>query len=309
MTLKRVSLGSRLDIAPVAVGTMNLLDWGLDREGLVKRIHEYLELGLTTFDLADIYGGGGCEQLFGDALRLEPGLRDQLEIISKGCIVYDQPRRPYFVRESYNLSRDYIISACERSLQRLGVEYLDLYLLHRPCPLMDPEEVAQALTRLKESGKVKNFGLSNFLPEQIAALEAYTDIPFVTNQIKMSVKCMDFLADGTQEDALRRKMPLMAYSPACGGALFRQVLSKEDLATVEVLREIQEELGAESLDEVLYAWLYRLPVTVVPVTGTGKKERVLRAVKALDYNMTREQWYDILRIARPPHVSKKYHDI
>ena len=108
------------------------------------------------------------------------------------------------------------------------------------------------------------------------------------------------LYDGITADALRRKMPLMAYSPACGGALFRQDLSKEDLATVEVLREIQEELGAESLDEVLYAWLYRLPVTVVPVTGTGKKERVLRAVKALDYNMTREQWYDILRIARPP---------
>lgn len=309
MTMKRVSLGSDLTIAPVAIGTMNLMDWGVDAKGLAERIHEYLDLGLTTFDLADIYGGGECEKLFGQALKLDPSLRDKVEIISKGCIVYDKPRRPYFVTESYNLSKDYLISACEKSLERLGIDSLDLWLLHRPCPLMDPAEVAEALDYLKTTGKVKNFGLSNFLPEQIAALEAYTDIPLVTNQIKMSVKCMDFLADGTQEDALRRRMPLMAYSPACGGSLFRAGLSKEDLATVEVLHEIREELGAETLDEVLYAWLYRLPVTVVPVTGTGRKDRVLRAVKALDYKMTREQWYDILRIARPAHVSKKYHDI
>lgn len=307
--MKRVSLGSQLTIAPVAIGTMNLMDWGVDAKGLVDRIHEYLDLGLTTFDLADIYGSGECEKLFGQALKLEPSLRDKVEIISKGCIVYDKPRRPWFVTESYNLSKDYLISACEKSLERLGIESLDLWLLHRPCPLMDPAEVAEALDYLKSTGKVKNFGLSNFLPEQVAALEAYTDIPLVTNQIKMSVKCMDFLADGSQEDALRRKMPLMAYSPACGGSLFRKDLSKEDAATVEVLHEIREELGAETLDEVLYAWLYRLPVTVVPVTGTGKKERVLRAVKALDYKMSREQWYDILRIARPAHVSRKYHDI
>lgn len=307
--MNRVALSETLDIAPVAVGTMNLMSWGLDAKGLLDRIHEYVDRGLTTFDLADIYGGGACEQLFGDALRLEPSLRGQLELISKGGIVYDEARRPYFVRESYNLSRDYLLSACDRSLKRLGVETLDLYLLHRPCPLMDPEEVAQALEQLQREGKVRQFGLSNFLPEQIAALETYTNIHFVTNQVQMSVKCMDFLADGTQEDALRRRMPLMAYSPACSGVLFRKELSREDLAITEVLKEIQAELGAESMDEVLYAWLYRLPVTVVPVTGTGQKERVYRAVHALELEMSREQWYDILRIARPAHVSHKYHDI
>ncbi len=307
--MERVQLGANLSVAPVAIGTMNLLDWGLDAGALLDRVKEYIDMGLTTFDLADIYGGGGCETLFGQMLSLEPDIRDKIEIISKGCIVYDPLRRPYFVSESYNLSKEYILSACNATLKRLNVETLDLYLLHRPCPLMNPEEVAQALAQLKAEGKVRNFGLSNFLPEQVAALEAYTDIPFVTNQVKMSVKCMDFLADGTLEDALRRKMPLMAYSPACGGSLYRKNLSKDDLSTVEVLKEIQHEIGAETMDEVLFAWLYRLPVTVVPVTGTGKKERVLRAVKALEYRLTREQWYDILRIARPAHVSKKYHDI
>jgi len=174
---------------------------------------------------------------------------------------------------------------------------------------MDPAEVAKAFEKLRDDGKVKNFGLSNFLPEQIEALEAYTDISFVTNEIKMNVKCMDFLVDGTLEDALRRKMPLMAYSPACAGELHSKNLSKENLAIVEVLKEIQEELGAETIDEVLYAWLYRLPGTVIPVTGTGKKERIMRTVKAMEYKMSREQWYDILRIARPPCVSKKYHNI
>ena len=307
--MDRVRLGKDLTLAPVAVGTMNLMDWGVDAKGLLQRVNEYIDLGLTTFDLADIYGGGECEKLFGEMLALDPSLRKRIEIVSKGCIVYDPLRRPYFVSESYNLSKEYLLKACNASLKRLGVDCLDLYLLHRPCPLMDPAEVAEALEQLYREGKVRNFGLSNFLPAQIAALESYTELPLVTNQIKMSVKCMDFLADGTLEDSLRRRMPLMAYSPACGGALYRQNLSKDDLATVEVLREIQHEIGAETLDEVLYAWLYRLPVQVIPVTGTGKKERVLRAVKALDYRLTREQWYDILRIARPADVSKKYHDI
>lgn len=307
--MKRVCLGKELTIAPVAVGMMNLLEWGVDAEGLLDRVKEYLDAGLTTYDFADIYGAGGCEELFGQMLKKEPSLRNRMEIISKGGIVYDEVRRPYFVSESYNLSKEHLVAACEASLQRLGVDDLDLYLIHRPCPLMDPAEVAEAMEQLKKDGKVQNFGVSNFQPEQIAALEAYTDIPFVTNQVKMSVKCMDFLGDGTQEDALRRKMPLMAYSPACGGELYQPVLNRKDCETVSVLREIQEELGAGTLDEVLYAWLYRLPVQVVPVTGTGKKERIMRAVKALDYRMTREQWYDILRVARPEHVSKKYHDI
>lgn len=307
--MKRVTLSPSLTISPVVIGTMNMMDWGLDTKGLVERIHQYLDQGLNTYDHADIYGGGQCEEFFGKALALEPSLREKVQIITKGDIVYDPLRRPYFVSESYNLTGDYIISACEKSLKRLGVDNVELYLLHRPCPLMDPEEVAGALQNLRERGLVQNFGVSNFLPEQLAALEAYTDIPFVTNEIKMSVGCMDFLADGTMEDGLRRKMPLLAYSPVGGGAFYGKNLSKDDLATLEVLEEIRQEMEAETIDEVLYAWLYRLPGHVVPVTGTGKFERVMRAVKALDHKMSREQWYDILRIACPPHVSRKYHDI
>lgn len=307
--MDRVKLIEGMTIAPVTVGTMNLLDWGLDKHELLKRTEEYLDLGLTTFDHADIYGQGECERLFGEMLRLNPSIRQRMEIITKGGIVYDSLRRPYFVSESYNLSRDYIISACEQSLKRLGVDTVDLYLLHRPCPLMDPAETAEALEKLHKDGKVRYFGVSNFLPEQIAALESCLNLPLLTNEIKMSVQCMDFLADGTMEDALKRKMPLLAYSPLCGGELHRNPLSKKNLATIEVLEEIKQEIGAADIDEVMYAWLYRLPVKVVPVTGTGKTERVLSAVKALEYHLSREQWYDILRIARPDHVSKKYHDL
>ena len=307
--MQRIRLSDTLEVAPVAIGTMGLMNWGLDHQQLLTRVNQYIDMGLTTYDHADIYGGGECEKFFGEMMKLDASIRGKIEIVTKGGIVFDKLRRPYFVSKSYNLSKTYIISACEKSLQRLGVDFVDLYLLHRPCPLMDPTEVAEALEKLRDDGKVKNFGLSNFLPEQIEPLEAYTGISFVTNQIKMNVKCMDFLADGTLEDALRRKMPLMAYSPVCGGDLSERNLNKEDLATVEVLKEIQAELGAETLEEVMYAWLYRLPGTVIPVTGTGKKERVIEAVQALDYKMSREQWYDILRIARPPYVSKKYHNI
>jgi predicted oxidoreductase len=307
--MKRIRFSDTLEVAPVAIGAMGLLNWGLNQQQLLTRVNEYIEIGLTTYDHADIYGGGECEKFFGEMMKLDASIRGKIEIITKGGIVYDKLRRPYFVSESYNLSKAYIISACEKSLQRLGVDSVDLYLLHRPCPLMNPAEVAEAFEKLRNDGKVKNFGLSNFLPEQLEALEAYTDIPFVTNEIKMSIKSMDFLADGTLEDALRRKMPLMAYSPVCGGELYARNLNKENLAIVEVLKEIQVELGAETMDEVLYAWLYRLPGTVIPVTGTGKKERIIRAVEAMKYKMSREQWYDILRIARPPQVSNKYHNI
>lgn len=307
--MEKVTLCKDLSIAPVAVGTMNLMDWGLDRQGLLDRVEEYLELGLTTFDHADIYGQGECERFFGEMLKQKPSLREKMQIITKGGIVYDPLRRPYFVNESYNLSKDYLIRACEKSLERLGIETIDLYLLHRPCPLMNPADTAEALEKLYKDGKVRHFGVSNFLPEQIKALESCLSLPLLTNEIKMSVQCMDFLADGTMEDALARKIPLLAYSPLCSGELYRKNLTKENLATWEVLEEIKEELGAENIDEVMYAWLYRLPVKVVPITGTGKKERVLAAVKALDYSMSREQWYDILRIARSPEVSKKYHDL
>ena len=307
--MERVILCKDFDIAPVAVGTMNLMEWGLDRQELLRRVKEYVELGLTTFDHADIYGQGECERYFGEVLKQEPALRGKMEIITKGGIVYDSLRRPYFVSESYNLSKEYIITACEQSLMRLGIDTIDLYLLHRPCPLMGPAETAEALEKLYRDGKVRHVGVSNFLPEQIKALESCLTLPILTNEIKMSVQCMDFLADGTMEDALQRKIPLLAYSPLCGGELHRKNLSKTNLATLEVLEEIRQELGAESIDEVMYAWLYRLPVKVVPITGTGKKERVLAAVKALEYSMSREQWYDILRIARSPEVSRKYHGL
>ena len=123
--MERVHFGEKLTVSPVVIGTMNLLDWGVNARGLLDRVKEYIDLGLTTFDLADIYGGGGCEELFGRMLALEPSIRDKIEIISKGCIVYDTLRRPYFVSESYNLSKDYILSACNASLRRLGVDSLE----------------------------------------------------------------------------------------------------------------------------------------------------------------------------------------
>lgn len=304
-----VSLSNTLKIAPVVIGTMNMMDWGLDKQELLTRVEEYIDLGLNTFDHADIYGNGRCEEFFGEILKLNPSIRDKIQIITKGGIVYDTPRRPFFGRESYNLSKDYLIKACEKSLVRLGIPYVDLYLFHRPCPLMNPAEVAEAMAQLKKDGKVKQFGVSNFLPAQLAALEAYTDIPLITNEIKMNINCMDFLADGTLEDALRRKMPLLAYSPLCSGEMHRGLMSKANFETLSILREIQEELGAATIDEVMYAWLYRMPATVIPVAGSGKKERVMAAVNALNYNMSREQWYDILRIACPEQVSIKYHNL
>jgi predicted oxidoreductase len=261
-----------------------------------------VEAGYTTFDHADIYCRGACERIFGQVLRENPGWRERMVIVTKCGIRSpdDPPGAPY----RYDFSSQHIVSSCEASLQRLNIDTIDVFLLHRPDYLMDPEEVAAAFTRLRASGKVREFGVSNFRPFQVTALGRAYERPLVVNQVEMSLAHLDPLEDGTLDQCLTEGITPMAWSPLAGGRLgdgSRRVLpSQEAYQTAEINRQLDAmaaNLGA-SRTAVALAWLLRHPAGIVPVVGSVDPTRIREAVKADTLRLSREDWYQLLTVAR-----------
>ncbi len=263
----------------LALGLWRLADWRLDDDQLLDLIHTSLEVGITTFDHADIYGDYACEELFGRALLQNPSLREEMQIVTKCGIKLVSARRPEHGVKHYDTSRDHIIASAENSLRMLGTDRIDLLLIHRPDLLMDPDEVAGAFTALREAGKVLHFGVSNFTPSQFDLLASRLDFPLVTNQVELSVMNMEVLHDGTVDQCQRLGVSPMAWSPLAEGRLFR-----DDTEQAQRLREalttIGEQLGGASMDQVALAWILRHPARIVPVLGTGKVDRVQSAAQA-----------------------------
>jgi predicted oxidoreductase len=275
----------------IVAGVMRLREWRMDTAALLDFIHGCLDLGVTTFDHADIYGSYTCEELFGEALAAEPSLRGRLELVTKCGIQLPSPNRPGNRVHHYNTGRDHIIASAENSLRNLRTDYLDLLLIHRPDPLMDADEVAEAFVALRSSGKVRHFGVSNFMPWQFHLLGSRLDFPLVTNQIELSVLHLDPLHDGTLDQLQRLRVAPMVWSPVAGGRLFAS--AEERAARVrDALEAVGREVGAP-VDGVALAWLMRHPARILPVLGTGKIERVRDAVAAEDIALDRQQWFAI----------------
>jgi len=166
------------------MGYWRLMEWQLSPAALLDLMKYHLDLGVTTIDHADIYGGYQCEEAFGHALRLEPSLRDRMEIVSKCGIALTA--NPAHALNHYNTGKGHIVASAEASLQKLGTDHLDLLLIHRPDPLMNADEVADAFITLKQAGKIKHAGVSNFTPHQFALLQSRLPFPLVTNQLEIS---------------------------------------------------------------------------------------------------------------------------
>jgi len=282
--------GSRF--SRLALGFWRLAGWGLSDKELLDLIHASLDLGITTFDHADIYGDHVCQELFGRALALEPALRERMQLVTKCGIMLVSPNRPQNTFKHYDTSRAHIFASAEESLQVLGTDHIDLLLIHRPDVLMDPDEVAEAFTALRQSGKVLHFGVSNFTPSQFDLLASRLDFPLVTNQIEVSVLFLDLLHDGTVDQCLQRGIAPMVWSPLAGGRIFGE--DSEQAARVrQALQSVGQELGGASLDQVALAWLLAHPVRFVPVLGSGKIARIRSAVGAESLRLSREQWFTI----------------
>jgi len=276
----------------LALGFWRLADWGLSDRELLDLIRASLDLGITTFDHADIYGDHTCQELFGRALALEPALRKKMQLVTKCGIMLASPNRPHHALKHYNTSRAHIMASVDESLQTLGTDHVDLLLIHRPDLLMDPDEVAEAFTALRQAGKVLHFGVSNFTPSQFDLLASRLDFPLVTNQIEVSVLFLDLLHDGTVDRCLQKGIAPMVWSPLAGGRIFSE--ESERAARVrQALQAVGQELGGAPLDQVALSWVLTHPARFVPILGSGKIERIRSAARAEARQLSREQWFAI----------------
>jgi predicted oxidoreductase len=273
------------------------------REAGRRAIITAYEAGYTLFDTANIYCHGESERILGEVLKQVSGMRDRVVILTKGGIrpagdpEPDSPGR-------YDFSAPHLINACEQSLERLGIGTIDLYLLHRPDYLAEPEEVAQAFTHLKASGKVRCFGVSNFRPTLVTALQAACPMPLVAHQVEISLAKLDAFTDGTLDQCLIERITPMAWSPLAGGLIGdganRLLPSQESYRPERFLPALEAVAKARGASRtvVALAWLLKHPANIQPIIGTTNPDRIREAAKAADLELTREEWYRLLIAAR-----------
>jgi len=278
--------------SPLVMGYWRLMEWGMTPQQLVEFIEQHLECGISTVDHADIYGGYQCEAAFGQALRLQPSLRQRLELVTKcGIATTADPRHAL---GHYNTDAAHIIHSAENSLRYFHTDYLDLLLIHRPAPLMDADEVASAFLQLHQSGKVKHFGVSNFTPSQFSLLQSRLPFTLSTNQVEISPVHQPLLLDGTLDQCQQMRIRPMAWSCLAGGVM---MTAPEYQPLRDELLLIQQETGAESIEQLIYAWIMQLPSKPLPIIGSGKIGRVRAAAKAVNMTLTRQQWFRIRKAA------------
>jgi len=261
------------------------------------------EAGYRLFDHADIYCGGMAESIFGEALREAPEMREDILVATK-CGIRWAGDPEASAPHRYDFSARHITWSCEQSLRRLGVETIDLYQLHRPDFLMDPDEVAQAFSQLKQSGKVREFGVSNFLPSQVSALQRVCPMPLIVNQVEISLARLDCLHDGTLDQCLAEKITPLAWSPLGGGLLAEGALQGHQdarrgrlLPVLEAMKILSRERET-TMTVLALAWLMRHPAHIVPIIGSIRPERIREAAMADDLGLTREEWYRLYLPAR-----------
>jgi len=290
--MKRIQLAEDLQFSQIIHGLWRLSEWNMTSEELVTFIEDCIKLGITTFDHADIYGDYSCEKIFGEALALKPELREEIQIVTKCGIKLCSSKFPDRLIGHYDTITEHILQSVENSLKNLQTNYIDLLLIHRPDPFMDPKEVAKAFNQLHKEGKVCHFGVSNFLPSQFQMLQAHLDMPLVTNQIEVSPMQLEHFEKGTIDLMLEKGISPMIWSPLAGGQIFTSMT--EDAVRVRAMLEvIAQEVDATSIDQVMYAWLLAHPANMMPIVGSGKIERVKSAVEATNISLSREQWFRI----------------
>ncbi len=272
---------------------MNWGEWGrkLSPDGMAHLIETYLENGIDTFDHADIYGGYTTEADFGKALEIAGVGRDSVKLVSKCGIGHVSGDRGYKIKH-YNYSGDYILWSVERSLKNLRTHYLDLLLLHRPSPLMDPHEIAQAVEKLKHEGKILDFGVSNFSPIQTDLIRKCT--PVSHNQISFSITHPEAMTDGTIDHMRLHDIRPMAWSPL--GTVFK-TSDAQSQRLAELLGTLSVKYGATP-SRILIAWIMMHPARIIPVLGTADFERIKDLAQSGELRLELEDWFALWEQSR-----------
>ncbi|WP_017472772.1 aldo/keto reductase [Amphibacillus jilinensis] len=297
-----IKLGtSNLEVGEISLGCMRMS--GLSKQEARNVIDNALEHGVNLFDHADIYGGGKSEEVFADAINMNADVREKMVLQSKCGI-----QKGFF-----DFSKEHIIRSVEGSLQRLNTDYLDILLLHRPDTLVEPEQVAEAFAELKDSGKVKYFGVSNQNPMQIELLKKYLDQDLIINQLQLSLMHTPMIDAGFNVNMVHDKavdydnsildysrlndMTIQAWSPFQYGMFKGVFVGNEQFPEVNAkLDELADKKGVTA-SAIAIAWILRHPAKIQPIVGTMNPKRLADISKASDVKLTREEWYELYRAA------------
>lgn len=291
-------MGSRL-----AYGCWRLASNKEDADAGRRAVIAAYEAGYTLFDNADIYGGGEAEKMLGVALKEVSGMREKVLVLTKCGVRHgahphpDSPNR-------WDFSFEHIISSCEASLKRLGVETIDIYMLHRPDFLADPAEIARAFELLRAAGKVKHFAVSNFRPSLVTALQKACSMPLILHQVEISLAKLDTFTDGTLDQCLAERITPMAWSPLAAGLIGdgakRLLKWQQSYKPEQFLTDLEAIAKAHGVSRtvIAFSWLLKHPSKIIPIVGSINPERIREATKAVDVELSREEWYRLLNAAR-----------
>jgi predicted oxidoreductase len=287
----------RRTVSKLALGLMGLAGtWNpaevstahIDRA--VKAFEAALAAGITVFDQADIYGNGACESVFKSCLSATKPDRETLYIATKCGIRFEDATGPY----RYDLAENYIVQSLEKSLARMGLDYVDLYQVHRPDPLTHPAETARALNALAKRGLVRHVGVSNYSPSQTETLQTYLDVPLATTQPQFSLVHLEPMTDGTLDLCERKNICVMAYSPLGHGKLSR--LEVSDWLRHE-FQSLTVKYNATPV-QLSLAWLMQHPAGVIPVFGSNSPDHIREAAHACTLTLSHGDWYRLWTAAR-----------
>ena len=283
------------------VGCMRWGVWGanFDTDDYEAMIEMCLENGITSFDHADIYGDYTTEAEFGEVLKLKPYLRQQMQIITKCGIQLPSFNRQDFSIKSYNTSAAHIIASVNQSLKNFHTDYIDVLLIHRPSPLLNPHEVASAVSQLQQAGKIRQFGVSNFLPFQIDSLRTF--VPIAYNQLEISIINLQPFTNGSLDNCLQHKITPLAWAPLGGGG-FNDDGHPHYRSIVATATAIAKEHNA-CVNQVLIAFLLAHPAGIIPILGTTKTDRLLHAQSASEVKLSQEDWFRLYEASTDEEVA------
>ena len=302
--MQSISLGkSSLTASRLAYGCWRLASNKEDPQAGRRALNAAYEAGYTLFDNADIYGGGEAEKMMGVALKEISGMRDRVVILTKTGVRHGGHPKPDSPNR-WDFSAEHILRSCEQSLQRMGIETIDVFMLHRPDFLADPQEIAEAFEKLQAAGKVRYFAVSNFRPSLVTALQSACSMPLILHQVEISLAKLDAFSDGTLDQCMAEKMTPMAWSPLAGGLIGggakRLLKWQQSYQPEKFLADLEAVANARGVSRTMIAlaWLMRHPSKIIPIVGSINPERIREATKAAEVELSREEWYRILNAAR-----------
>jgi len=289
----------RYDISDFAYGTWRILDEETppSQDELTQRFHRCLDSGIDTIDTAEIYGSYRVEEAVGASLKSDDRLRSGFKVVTKAGIDVPSDEKNQARLPHYNATGENLVRCAEKSLRLLGVDAIDLFLVHRPDWLTHPEETARGLSQLLEDGKAKQVGVSNYTIHQFETLDQLLDGRLATNQVEFSPLCMDPLYDGTFDQCIQKRVRPMAWSPLAGGSLFRDQEEAGKRVRDKII-ELSPKYDDAPIDAMVYAWILAVPAKPTVILGTNQLERIESGIKGRSIALERQDWYAIWEAAK-----------